>query len=113
VVVEKEVIVIATAMPAQEGKYFFRNLDPNPTYGGKLTIASHGPPAHFELYASSSISNAGSQAVMVDNLVRRDIRDVQRFPVIPDLAYRWEYPQTPQPIPSSSGKGSNSTTGPR
>ena len=90
VVVEKEVVVVATAVPAQEGKYFFRNLDPNPTYGGKLTIASHGPPAHFELYASSSISNAGSQAVMVDNLVRRDIRDVQRFPVIPDLAYRWE-----------------------
>ena len=101
VVVEKEVVrevrlpgetvvVVATPVPAGEEQFFFRTLDAFPKYGGKLKLAAHGPPAHFDMYASVTIANAFAQSTMYERLLRRDLRDASRLPVIPDLAHRWE-----------------------
>ena len=90
VVQEKEVIVVATPVPVGEQQFFIKTLDAFPTYGGSLKLASHGPPAHFDMYASVTIANAFPQSGMYDRLVRRDLRDTSRLPVIPDLAHSWE-----------------------
>ena len=84
------VVVVATPVPAGEQQFFFRTLDAFPKYGGKLRLAAHGPPAHFDMYASVTIANAFAQSTMYERLLRRDLRDASRLPVIPDLAHRWE-----------------------
>lgn len=58
-------------------------------FGGKLVLAAHGPPAHFDFYASATIANLGSQAAMYNQLIRRDPTD-HTLPIIGDLATRWE-----------------------
>jgi len=66
VIVEKIVIekgdteiVIQTAVPVPAKDA------PKPSiWGGTLRLAAHGPPAHFDFYASNTIANIGSQAAM-------------------------------------------------
>ena len=90
VVQEKQVVVVATPVPVGEQKFLIKTLDAFPKYGGSLKLASHGPPAHFDLYVSLTIANAFPQSGMYDRLVRRDLRDTARPPVIPDLTHSWE-----------------------
>jgi ABC-type transport system substrate-binding protein len=89
-IVEKQVITVATPVPLGERQFYMTTLDANPRYGGTLKIAAHGPPAHFDAYASITIANIGAQNLMYDQLVRRDARRTPLLPVIPDLAHRWE-----------------------
>ncbi len=58
-------------------------------YGGKLVLAAHGPPAHFDFYASGTIANLGAQAGMYNQLIRRDPTD-HTVPIIGDLAESWD-----------------------
>ena len=90
VVQEVEKVVVATAVPLGEQQFFMTTLDANPKYGGTLRIAAHGPPAHFDAFASITIANVGAQNLMYDQLVRRDARRTPQLPIIPDLAHRWE-----------------------
>ena len=90
VVQEVEKVVVATAVPMGAEQFYMTTLDANPKYGGTLRIAAHGPPAHFDAFASITIANVGSQSVMYDQLVRRDARRTPLLPVVPDLAHRWE-----------------------
>lgn len=62
----------------------------NAKYGGVLKLAAHGPPSHFDVYASGTIANVGAQAPMYDLLVRQDPRDPENLPIIPSLATSWE-----------------------
>lgn len=82
--------VVATAVPVGERQFFMTTLDANPKYGGTLRIAAHGPPAHFDAFASITIANVGAQNLMYDQLVRRDARRTPLLPIVPDLAHRWE-----------------------
>jgi len=59
------------------------------TWGGVLRLAAHGPPAHFDFYASNTIANIGSQASMYNKLVRK-IGISQNLPITGDLAHSWE-----------------------
>ena len=92
-IVTKEVpvekIVIATPVPAGAKQWAISALEANPKYGGMFRKGQHGPPSHFDWYASGTIANMGIQAPMYDGLVRRDPRYVS-MPIIPDLAHRWE-----------------------
>jgi hypothetical protein len=59
------------------------------TWGGTLRLAAHGPPAHFDFYASNTIANIGSQAPMYNKLVRK-IGITSDLPITGDLAHSWE-----------------------
>ena len=83
-----ERVVIATPSPTDE-IFYVRPLDPFPKTGGVFRAGAHGPPAHFDWYASGTIANHGVQSPMYDALLRRDPRTPD-VPVIPDLAYRWD-----------------------
>ena len=83
-----ERVVIATPSPTDE-VFYVRPLDPFPKSGGTFRAGAHGPPAHFDWFASGTIANHGVQSPMYDALLRRDPR-TSDVPVIPDLAYRWE-----------------------
>lgn len=83
-----EKVVIATPTAAEE-IFYVRPLDPFPKSGGMFRAGAHGPPAHFDWYASGTIANHGVQSPMYDALLRRDPR-TSDVPVIPDLAYRWD-----------------------
>ena len=87
--VVQTVIVVATPAPVGEAQFFMKPLDPFPKRGGDLKLGAHGPPAHFDWYASNTIGNLGSQGAMYDQLVRRDGR-TPATPIVPDLAFRWE-----------------------
>ena len=56
--------------------------------GGTLRLAAHGPPSMFDIYASGTIANVGTQGPMYDLLVRQDPRD-PKLPIIPSLATSW------------------------
>jgi len=78
------VIIIQTAepVPAKDA--------PKPSiWGGTLKLAAHGPPAHFDFYASNTIANIGSQAAMYNKLVRK-IGVSADLPITGDLAHSWE-----------------------
>lgn len=60
-----------------------------PKRGGRLVLAAHGPPAHWDWYGSGTIANLGSQAAMFNQLIRRDPTDFN-VPIIGDLARQWE-----------------------
>ena len=79
VVVEKVVVATPTAAPTAAPSKM----------GGKLVLAAHGPPSHFDFYASGTIANLGSQASMYNQLVRRDPTD-HTVPIIGDLAKDWD-----------------------
>ena len=91
VIVEKIVIekgdteiVIQTAVPVPAKDA------PKPSiWGGTLKLAAHGPPAHFDFYASNTIANIGSQASMYNKLVRK-IGISSDLPITGDLAHSWE-----------------------
>ncbi len=91
VIVEKIVIekgdteiVIQTAVPVPSKDA------PKPSiWGGTLRLAAHGPPAHFDFYASNTIANIGSQAPMYNKLVRK-IGISTELPITGDLAHSWE-----------------------
>ena len=83
-----ERVVIATPSPTDE-VFYVRPLDPFPKSGGTFRAGAHGPPAHFDWYASGTIANHGVQSPMYDALLRRDPRTPD-VPVIPDLAYKWD-----------------------
>ena len=57
-------------------------------FAGKLVLAAHGPPAHWDFYGSGTIANLGSQAGMYNQLIRRDPTD-HTVPIIGDLARDW------------------------
>jgi len=80
----KDVVIIQTAepVPAKDA--------PKPSvWGGTLKLAAHGPPAHFDFYASNTIANIGSQAPMYNKLVRK-IGVSTELPITGDLAHSWE-----------------------
>ena len=63
--------------------------EPNPKHGGVLRYGITMRPPHFDVHQSGTINSLASQAVMFDNLIRRDPRDGGKA-VIPDLAHSWE-----------------------
>src|ERR1051326_5539463 len=63
--------------------------EPNPKRGGVLRYGITMRPPHFDVHQSGTINNLASQAVMFDNLIRRDPRDSGQT-IIPDLAHSWE-----------------------
>jgi len=80
----KDVIIIQTAVPVPAKDA------PKPSiWGGTLKLAAHGPPAHFDFYASNTIANIGSQAAMYNKLVRK-IGVSADLPITGDLAHSWE-----------------------
>ena len=85
----KQVVVVATPGPADQGQFLMQTLDPFPKRGGTLRLGAHGPPAHFDVAASVTIANHGSQSSMYDTLLRHDPR-TPSVPIVPDLAHRWE-----------------------
>ena len=63
---------------------------PKPSiWGGTLRLAAHGPPSHFDFYASNTIANIGSQAPMYNKLVRK-LGLTTDLPITGDLATHWE-----------------------
>jgi len=81
----------ATPTPVTEELFFMRAIGHDQAkYGGVLKLAAHGPPSHFDMYASGTIANVGSQSPMYDLLVRQDPRDPATLPIIPSLATSWE-----------------------
>ena len=89
VVREVEKVVIATPVPAGQEPWKLMAVAANATRGGHLVLGAHGPPAHFDVWASPTIANAGSQGAMFDLLIRHDPRE-NLFPIVPDLAHRWD-----------------------
>ena len=63
-----ERVVIATPSPTDE-IFYVRPLDPFPKSGGTFRAGAHGPPAHFDWYASGTIANHGVQSPMYDCLL--------------------------------------------
>ena len=63
--------------------------EPNPKSGGVLRYGITMRPPHFDVHQSGTINNLASQAVMFDNLIRRDPRDSGQT-IIPDLAHSWD-----------------------
>ena len=63
--------------------------EPNPKSGGVLRYGITMRPPHFDVHQSGTINNLASQAVMFDNLIRRDPRDSGKT-IIPDLAHSWD-----------------------
>jgi peptide/nickel transport system substrate-binding protein len=63
--------------------------EPNPKHGGVLRMGIPLRPPHFDIHQSGTIFSLASQAVMFDNLIRRDPRNGGKT-VIPDLAHSWE-----------------------
>ncbi len=63
--------------------------EPNPKSGGVLRYGITMRPPHFDVHQSGTINSLASQAVMFDNLVRRDPRDSGKT-IIPDLAHSWD-----------------------
>jgi ABC-type transport system substrate-binding protein len=70
-------------------KFQLAALEPNPKRGGMLRYGITMRPPHFDVHQSGTINNLGSQAVMFDNLIRRDPRDSGQT-IIPDLAHSWQ-----------------------
>src|SRR5438105_15903985 len=60
--------------------------EPNPKKGGVLKYAISMRPPHFDVHQWGTTNNLGSQACMLDNLIRRDRRD-SRKTIIPGLAH--------------------------
>ncbi len=83
--------VTASPSGAGENAYMMKATAANAKKGGQLVLAAHGPPAHFDFYASGTIANLGAQGPMYSKLVRRDPRDAS-LPIIGDLAYKWDIP---------------------
>jgi len=82
--VVETVVVVQTAVPVPSKDA------PKPSiWGGTLRLAAHGPPAHFDFYASNTIANIGSQASMYNKLVRK-IGVSSDLPITGDLAHSWE-----------------------
>ena len=76
-----------TAQPAEP--FYLKAIDHEKAKrGGTLRLAAHGPPSMFDIYASGTIANVGTQAPMYDLLVRQDPRD-PKLPIIPSLATSW------------------------
>jgi len=63
--------------------------EPNPKSGGVLRYGITMRPPHFDVHQSGTINSLASQAVMFDNLIRRDPRDSGKT-IIPDLAHSWD-----------------------
>ena len=63
--------------------------EPNPKHGGMLRYGITMRPPHFDVHQSGTINSLAPQAVMFDNLIRRDPRDSGQT-IIPDLAHSWE-----------------------
>ena len=63
--------------------------EPNPKPGGVLRYGITMRPPHFDVHQSGTINSLASQAVMFDNLIRRDPRDSGKT-IIPDLAHSWD-----------------------
>jgi len=80
----KDVIIIQTAVPVPA-----KDAPKPSVWGGTLRLAAHGPPAHFDFYASNTIANIGSQAAMYNKLVRK-IGVSTELPITGDLAHSWE-----------------------
>jgi ABC-type transport system substrate-binding protein len=81
--------VAATKAPATAVPTTVPTAEKPSRYGGKLVLAAHGPPSHFDFYASGTIANLGSQAAMYNQLIRRDPTD-HTVPIIGDLAKSWD-----------------------
>ncbi|MDP3064574.1 MAG: ABC transporter substrate-binding protein [Chloroflexota bacterium] len=77
-----------TPVPAP-ADFVLKALEPNAKYGGVLKLGAHGPPAHFDLFATNTIATIGAMGAMYDGLLRRDPRKSDA-PVIPDLASKWD-----------------------
>ncbi len=100
VVVEKEVIktvevpvvetvtVIATPGPA-DTRFYMQTLDPGFKRGGTFVISNNGPPAHFDYFASGSITWHGWMTAMYDTLMRRDTRTTLTT-IVPDVAHSFD-----------------------
>ena len=87
--VEKQVIVVATPVPAGEREFMLASPDPFPKYGGILKVEQASDPAHFDIHQSGTINNVGPQSPMYDTLLEHDPRDGGKT-IIPALAARWE-----------------------
>jgi len=70
-------------------KFQLKAAEQNPKYGGVLRCGYLSRQPHFDAHQSGTFSNIGSQALMFDNLVRRDPRDGGQT-IIPDLAHSWD-----------------------
>ena len=89
VVREKEVVVVATPLPPGEAPWMINLASTETKFGGHLRHATHGPMAHFDIFASGSISNIGPQGPMYDSMIR--VNPHHPFtPVVGDLAHRWD-----------------------
>mgnify|MGYP002001151884 FL=1 len=84
VIIREDVIVVQTAVPVPT-----KSVTKPGTWGGTLKLAAHGPPAHFDFYASNTIANIGSQAPMYNKLVRK-LGVSTDLPITGDLAHSWE-----------------------
>ena len=83
-------VIVPTPVPA-DGTFYMKAIGADEArYGGHLKLAAHGPPAHFDIYGSGTIANAGSMSPMYDLLVRMDPRDPANLPIIPSLATGWD-----------------------
>ena len=82
---------LAQGVPNQYdgSKFQLKAAEPNPKYGGVLRAGYLSRQPHFDAHQSGTFSNIGSQALMFDNLVRRDPRDGGQT-IIPDLAHSWD-----------------------
>ena len=89
VVREKEVVVVATPLPAGAAPWMINLADPTTKFGGHLIHGTHGPMSHFDLFAAGSIANIGPQGPMYDTFLRVDPQHPMT-PVVGDLAYRWD-----------------------
>ena len=70
-------------------KFQLKAAEPNAKYGGVLRAGYLSRQPHFDAHQSGTFSNIGSQALMFDNLIRRDPRDGGQT-IIPDLAHSWD-----------------------
>ena len=84
-------MALAQGVPNQYdgSKFQLKAAEPNPKYGGVLRAGYLSRQPHFDAHQSGTFSNIGSQALMFDNLIRRDPRDGGQT-IIPDLAHSWD-----------------------
>lgn len=84
-----DTVVAQVPMEHDGSKFMLAAPEPNPKRGGVFKLGIGSRPPHFDVHQSGTINNLGTQAVMYDNLIRRDPRDSGKT-IIPDLAHSWE-----------------------
>ena len=85
----KEVVVVATPVPAGEAQFLLTATEPFPKYGGTLRIMGIINVNHFDIHQSATIRNTMLQSPMYDTLIEWDPRDGGKS-IIPSIAHNWE-----------------------